>query len=136
MFTLSEQPIQQEQERRAIIDPEGGALVEFVGTVRNRNRDRTVIALHYEGAETLAATEFEKIEQEARSAFSILRLHCVHRSGRVVPGEPTVWIGVTALHRDAAFAACHFAINQLKKRLPIWKKEFYEEGDSGWINAP
>lgn len=136
MFELTNNPIDQEQMRRGIVSPEGGALVEFAGTVRNSNRDRAVTALEYEGAEVLARKEFDKIETEARASFSILRLNCVHRTGRLAPGETAVWIGVTALHRDAAFAACQFAINQLKKRLPIWKKEHYADGDSGWINAP
>lgn len=136
MFELSDQPIKQEQLRAALIQPEGGALVEFVGTVRNLNHGRAVTALEYEGAETLARKEFAKIEREARAAFPILSISCSHRSGRVLPGEPTVWIGVTARHRDAAFSACRFAIDELKKRLPIWKKEHYSDGSSGWINAP
>lgn len=136
MFELSDQPIHQERYRAALIQPEGGAFVEFVGTVRNVNHGRTVTALEYESAGTLAQKEFAKIEAEAHSAFSILRLSCVHRSGRVLPGEPTVWIGVTARHRDAAFSACRFAIDELKKRLPIWKKEYYSDGESDWINAP
>ncbi len=136
MFALSATPIDPEQQRKAILAPEGGALVEFSGTVRNLNNGRAVLALEYEGAEALAKKEFDKIETEARAAFSILRLHCAHRVGHLTPGETSVWIGVTAVHRDAAFAACQFAINQLKRRLPIWKKEFYADGDSGWINAP
>ncbi len=136
MFSLSPQPIDPEYLRKAILSPEGGALVEFSGTVRIQNCDRDVTALEYEGAEALAKKEFDKIEAEAHETFKVLRIHCTHRVGRLTPGETSVWIGVTAIHRDAAFAACQFAINQLKRRLPIWKKEHYANGDSGWINAP
>ena len=136
MFTLTNESIDAEALRREIVSPEGGALVEFTGTVRNHNAQRNVVALEYEGVEGLAQNEFAKIEAEARASFSILRMTCVHRTGRLAPGEPAVWMGVTAVHRDAAFAACQYAITALKKRLPIWKKEHYAEGDSGWIHAP
>ncbi|HMP76786.1 MAG TPA: molybdenum cofactor biosynthesis protein MoaE [Kiritimatiellia bacterium] len=136
MFRLTNQPIDAEALRRELVSPDGGALVEFTGTVRDHNAQRNVVALEYEGVEGLAQNEFAKIEAEARNSFSILRMACVHRTGRLEPGEPAVWMGVTAVHREAAFAACQYGINQLKKRLPIWKKEHYREGDSGWINSP
>lgn len=136
MFKLTDQPIDVAALRRELISPGSGALVEFSGTVRNRNHGREVTALDYEGAEPLALAEFARIEAEARTSFAVSRIDCVHRTGRLSPGDTAVWIGVTAIHRDAAFSACQFVINQLKQRLPIWKKEFYREGDSGWINAP
>lgn len=136
MFAISEGPINTAQLKQEISEPDSGALVEFSGTVRNQNHGRAVIALEYEGAPELAAAEFARIEAEAQAAFTVRRIYCVHRVGLMKPGDTAVWIGVTALHREAAFSACQFVINQLKQRLPIWKKEFYADGDSGWINAP
>ncbi len=136
MFRLTDQPIDADALRRAMLDPGRGALVEFSGIVRNQNLGRDVVALEYEGAAPLATAEFTRIEEEARGSFAVARIDCVHRTGRLAPGETAVWIGVTAVHRDAAFSACQFVLNQLKLRLPIWKKEFHRDGDSGWINAP
>ncbi len=136
MFTLTEKPIDIAALNREMRTSESGALVEFTGIVRSGNQGRRVTALEYEGAEDLAAAEFGRIADEARASFSILGVRCAHRVGRLAPGDIAVWVGVTAVHRDAAFAACQFLVNQLKLRVPIWKKEFYAEGDSGWINHP
>jgi len=136
MFRLTDQAIEVEALRRELVSSESGALVEFTGTVRNQNAQRRVVALEYEGVEGLASNEFAKIEREARDRFDILHVACTHRTGRLAVGDTAVWLGVTAVHRGAAFDACRYLIDELKKRLPIWKKEFYTEGDSGWINAP
>ena len=113
-----------------------GALVTFVGRVRNRNEGKYVQFLFYEGADGIAGSEFEKINRETRSRFDIEDIRCVHRTGRLELGDIAVWIGVSARHRGAAFDACQFVIDALKQRLPIWKKEHYADGDSGWINHP
>ncbi len=136
MLALTKERIDVEAARRAILSPDCGALVEFTGVVRNLNQGREVTALEYEGAPELASSEFARIETEARASFAVAKIACVHRIGRLVPGEIAVWLGVTATHRDAAFAACQFAIHQLKQRVPVWKKEHYTTGDSGWINHP
>jgi molybdopterin synthase catalytic subunit len=136
MFKLTSQPIDVDALHRDLIAPDIGAAVEFSGTVRNRNRGRAVIALEYEGADALARVEFEAIEREARASFAVARIDCVHRVGRLQPGDTAVWIGVTSTHREAAFAACEFVINQVKQRLPIWKKEHYADGQSEWIGSP
>ena len=136
MFKLTDQAIDVEALRHELLTPESGALVEFTGTVRSVNAQREVVALEYEGVEGLARNEFARIEREARETFGHMRVACVHRTGRLAVGEVAVWLGVTTTHRGAAFDACRYLIDELKKRLPIWKKEFYTEGDSGWINAP
>lgn len=136
MFRLSTEPLDYALLRREVLEPDGGALVVFEGTVRNHNQGRAVTQLEYEGAEALAAKEFLRLEAEVREQFDFLKVLCVHRVGRLAPGDTAVWIGVTSVHRSAAFAACQFVIHELKKRLPIWKKEYYADGDSGWINAP
>lgn len=136
MFALCTEPIDSHPWRRAGGSAQSGALVTFEGQVRVRNAGRTVERLEYEGAAALAANEFTTIEQEALAQFGIEEVRCLHRVGTLAIGETAVWIGVWAPHRGDAFAACRYVIDELKKRLPIWKKEHYTEGDSGWIANP
>ena len=114
-------------------DQKAGGLVTFVGRVRDSSGDRRVISMEYESYSALAEKEGERILAEAREKFDLLEAHCRHRSGRLQPGETAVWVAVTAAHRKEAFLACQYIIDELKDRLPIWKKEFYEDGDSGWV---
>jgi molybdopterin synthase catalytic subunit len=120
---------------RELSDPAAGARVTFAGNVRRTNRDRNVVRLEYEAAEDLARNEFARIAEEARQRFDITDLQCVHRVGSLEVGETAVWIEVLAPHRGDAFDACRFLIDQLKLRLPIWKKEFYTDGESDWIEG-
>ncbi len=136
MFALSDRPLLEHPLVQSLADPAAGALVTFEGRVRQQNQGRAVTRLEYEGAELLAANEFKSIEAEASQRFDITQLHCVHRTGMLEIGEIAVWMGVLAPHRGPAFDACRYVIDELKKRLPIWKKEYYADGDSGWINAP
>jgi molybdopterin synthase catalytic subunit len=93
-----------------------------------------VQALGYQAYAALAETEGEQILVEAREQFKILDVVCVHRTGDLAIGDCAVWVGVTAAHRDAAFAACRFVIDEVKLRVPIWKKERYEDGSSDWLH--
>lgn len=111
-------------------------MVTFEGRVRNRNQGRSVTRLEYESAEELARREFDRIREKTLANYEITDVLCVHRVGSLVVGDMAVWIGVVAPHRAAAFDACRYVIDELKQRLPIWKKEYYTDGDSGWINAP
>jgi molybdopterin synthase catalytic subunit len=79
--------------------------------------------------------EGERILAEARERFTAARVVCVHRVGVLQLGDIAVWVGVSAHHREAAFAACRYVIDEVKSRVPIWKKEFYSSGDSGWVNC-
>jgi len=121
--------------REALEDHGAGAYVGFEGWIRNRNEGREVLRLEYEVYRPLALKEGERIIGEARSRFPILHAECVHREGLLDLGECAVWVGVTSAHRDEAFAACRYIIDEVKVRLPIWKKEFYRDGDSGWVNC-
>jgi len=112
-----------------------GALVTFEGWVRNHNDGRDVVRLEYEGYETLAVKEGERIVAEALGKFDITHARCVHRLGALALGDLAVWVGVSAHHRREAFAACQYIIDEVKGRVPIWKKELYPGGDSGWINC-
>ena len=136
MFKISQKPLDGVRLAAELKITAAGALVIFEGTVRSENKGRAVTKLEYEASEAIAQNEFKKIVDEARQQFDFIQAKCVHRVGTLMPGEAAVWVGVVSVHRSAAFAVCKYLIDELKKRLPIWKKEFYVDGDSGWINAP
>lgn len=134
-FAFSRDPVDPGAYRSRVSDPVAGAYASFEGWVRNHNDGRPVRELEYEAYEALGTKEGERIVAEAVARFPIARACCVHRLGRLEIGDLAVWVGVTAAHRDAAFAACRYIIDEVKARVPIWKKEHYAEGDSGWINC-
>jgi molybdopterin synthase catalytic subunit len=111
-----------------------GAVCLFVGVVRNENQGRPVLRLEYEAYEEMAVPLMEEIAAEARSLFPVTDVRLVHRLGRLEIGEASVAVAVSAPHRAGAFAACRFAIDALKARVPIWKKEFYSDG-SAWLEG-
>ncbi|MDH3419093.1 MAG: molybdenum cofactor biosynthesis protein MoaE [Gammaproteobacteria bacterium] len=112
-----------------------GACACFEGWVRNHNDSKSVRALEYEAHEGLAVKEGEKILAEAIEKFDLHAAAAEHRAGTLEIGDCAVWVGVSSSHRDAAFSACRYIIDELKSRLPIWKKEYYADGHSGWINC-
>ena len=136
MFTISPTPLEELDLKTDLQDSAAGALVTFEGWVRNHNEGRPIRHLEYQAYEALASKEGTRVLDEVETRFEIIAARCVHRVGRLNIGEMAVWIGVIAAHRADAFRACAQVIDQIKLRVPIWKKEFYEEGDSGWINAP
>lgn len=121
--------------RKQLFDPAAGGYCGFEGWIRNENEGQSVLRLEYEAYEPLALTEGENILAEARQRFPHLHAYCVHRTGMLEIGDCAVWVGVSAPHRDEAFQACRYIIDQLKVRLPIWKKEHYADGHSGWVNC-
>ncbi len=134
MFALSSETIDVAALREKLEDPSAGGFVTFEGWVRNSNEGRDVRQLEYEGYETVAVKEGEKVLDEALEKFDVVGVECVHRVGHLDIGDMAVWIGVSAGHRAAAFDACRYIIEEVKHRLPIWKKETYVDGDSGWLN--
>ena len=135
MFKLSDRPLDEIDLKHGLADPRAGGCVVFEGWVRNHNEGRKVTRLQYEAYAPLALKAGEQILAEAREKFDILDTRCIHRVGELAIGELAVWIGVIAAHRSPAFDACQYIINQLKRRVPIWKKEYYLDGDSGWVNC-
>ena len=121
--------------RAELADPSCGGFAAFEGWVRNHNEGQRVARLEYEAFAPLAVREGERIIAEARERYGIGNALCVHRLGALQLGEVAVWVGAAAAHRDEAFRACRFIIDEVKHRLPIWKKEHYEGGDSGWVNC-
>lgn len=135
MIRLTDQPIDPAALRAELFDPAAGAYCAFEGWIRNHNEGQQVLCLEYEAYAPLALTEGEKVLAEAQQKFPHLHAHCVHRTGLLEIGECAVWVGVASPHRDEAFQACRYVIDQLKIRLPIWKKEHYADGNSGWVNC-
>ena len=134
MFSISNAPIDTDALKRLVNTPEAGAYVAFEGWVRENNESKQVSALEYEAYEELAVKEGQKILEEARK-FDILKAHCVHRTGPLKIGELAVIVVVSSAHRKEAFVACEFIINEIKKRVPIWKKESYADGSTSWVNC-
>src|ERR671924_1631530 len=134
MFRVTNQPIDLDELVRFVTDPEAGAVATFIGTTRNNNEGRKVIALDYEAYPEMAEKQLARLGQEANKKWPICRMAIVHRLGPVQITEPSVIIAVSAAHREAAFAACRFAIEEIKKAVPIWKKEVYEGGEV-WIGT-
>ena len=108
--------------------PEDGAIVIFDGMVRNHSRNRRTLYLDYESYEPMALRKLEELAAEARERFAIRNLVIVHRLGRIEIGESSVLIAVYSAHRAAAFDACRWVIDTLKRTVPIWKKEYFEDG--------
>lgn len=108
--------------------PEDGAAVIFEGVVRNQTRGRRTLHLDYEGYESMALKQMEALAEDARSRFAIRAVALVHRLGRLEIGETSVLIVVASAHRGPAFEACRWIIDRLKKTVPIWKKEYFDDG--------
>jgi molybdopterin synthase catalytic subunit len=135
VFDFSTTPIDVSALRTTLEDPAAGGYTAFEGWVRNHNEGHAVTRLEYEAFEALAHKEGERIVNEAIQRFGVIRAACVHRVGSLVIGELAVWVGVSSRHRAEAFAACRYIIDEVKHRVPIWKKEHYVNGDSGWVNC-
>ena len=107
---------------------EDGAVVTFDGCVRNHSHGRRTLYLDYEAYESMALAKIREISAAIHEKFTIHRVAIAHRLGRLLIGETSVFIAVSAPHRPAAFDACRFAIDTLKRTVPIWKKEYFEDG--------
>lgn len=134
-FSLSESILDPAALKLELLDASAGAAVTFEGWVRNHHGGEAVSALEYEAYGPLAEAEGGRILEEAMSRFEIVTAFGRHRTGRLEIGDCAVWVGVSAAHRGAAFDACRYVIDELKDRVPIWKKEHYAAGPSGWVNC-
>ena len=134
MFQLIRGPMDIPSITGSLQKPEDGAVVIFEGVVRNHSNEKSVRFLEYEAYEPMALRKLEEIGAFAKSEFAIRDIAIVHRLGRMNVGECSVVIVVASAHRAPAFEACRFAIDTIKKVVPIWKKEFYEDGEV-WIEG-
>lgn len=134
-FTLHSTPINPADFRSIILDPAAGGFCAFEGWVRNHHQGRAVDRLEYEAYAPLAEKEGRRIIDEAHERFELLHAICAHRTGPVEIGGLAVIVCVAAIHRDAAFGACRHIIDEVKARVPIWKKEHFSDGTSGWVRC-
>jgi molybdopterin synthase catalytic subunit/molybdopterin converting factor small subunit len=131
-FRLTQGPVNLTSVVVEVVDERAGAIATFLGTVRAQSRGRDVLALEYEAYEEMAEEVMAEIAEELRSRYDLCKVAISHRLGRVEVGETSVAIAVSAPHRQDALAACADAIDALKARVPLWKKELYEGGEE-WI---
>jgi molybdopterin converting factor subunit 1 len=134
LFEVTRAPIRTEEIAKSMRAPEDGAAVIFDGFVRNNFRGRRTLYLEYEAYESMALAKIREIGAEIHKKFTVNRVAIVHRLGRLNVGETSVFIVVSATHRAAAFDACRYAIDTLKRTVPIWKKEFFADG-SVWAEG-
>ena len=134
-FSVSSTAIDVAAAKQAVADNSCGALVVFEGWIRDHNEGQAVERLEYEVYRPLAEKEGARIIDEALQRYGVSHALCIHREGLLELGEIAVIVCVSSPHRDAAFDACRYIIDQTKSRLPIWKKEHYVSGISEWVNC-
>ena len=133
-FRLSEVPLSLDDAVREVASDVAGAIATFSGTTRAHARGRAVVRLEYEAYEGMAEETMSEIARELKTRYELVEIAIHHRVGTVGIGETSVVIAVSAAHRGDALAACRDAIDTLKERVPLWKKEFYEGGEE-WIGS-
>ena len=134
-FRFTQTAIDTVQARRELLDSGAGGYVSFEGWVRDQNEGQQVTRLECEAFQELAEKEGERIVTDALRRFPVKHALCIHRIGTLAVGDMAVWVGVSSAHRGESFDACRFIIDEVKHRVPIWKKEHYRNGDSGWVNC-
>src|ERR1700760_3037151 len=135
LFEISAEPLNIPEFAASLTDRTAGAFTSFEGWVRDHNDGRQVDALDYEVFAPLAVAEGKAILEEARQKYGVTAIRAVHRQGELRIGDCAVWVGVISSHRDEAFRACRYVIDEVKHRLPIWKKEHYRDGTAEWVNC-
>jgi len=131
---VTDKPLETQSILKSVGSPEGGAVNVFIGMVRNATKGKKVLKLEFEAYEPMATKELTKIVEKAKTKWPILKVAVHHRTGVMQIGEVPVVIAVTTAHRGAGFEACQFIIDTLKETVPIWKKEFFEDGEV-WVAA-
>lgn len=132
LFKITDSTIDHSALREYTLNPKAGGFVSFEGWVRNHHEGQAVASLEYSAYIELAEKEGTRVIEEALDKFQIHSAICHHRIGHLFIGDMAVCVAVSASHRDAAFEACRYIIDQIKSRVPIWKKEHYIDGTTGW----
>jgi len=128
LLLLVRDPIHHEALVEHVREPQDGAVVTFDGCVRDHSHGRNTLYLDYEAYEAMALEKIREIAEQVHEKFAIHRVAMAHRLGRLEIGETSVFIAISSEHRPAAFEACRYAIDTLKKTVPIWKKEYFADG--------
>jgi molybdopterin synthase catalytic subunit len=131
--TVTRDPIDAAALLESVPGASDGAVLLFLGVVRDHNKGRAVSALEYEAYDAMAAAELERIVAEARERWAVGDIAAVHRVGALEVGEASVAIAVASPHREEAYAASRYVIEELKRRLPVWKREGYVDGERAWV---
>jgi molybdopterin synthase catalytic subunit len=134
IYRITHEVIATSQLAQELKRPAAGAVVVFEGIVRDHSQDRRTLYLEYEGYEPMAIRKMRDIGRDIRAKFPIEAIGMVHRLGRLEIGETSVAIVISSAHRGAAFEVCRYAIDRLKQLVPIWKKEYFEDG-SAWAEG-
>lgn len=134
MIQVTDAPIDTAAVLRAVDAPAHGAHLLFLGVVRDQDNGRAVSAVTYDGFRPLAQKELARIALEASERFGA-KVAAVHRLGRLDVGEASLAVAAASPHRDAAFAACRWVVDEIKRTLPIWKKEHYVDGQATWLEG-
>jgi molybdopterin synthase catalytic subunit len=134
MIRITTEPIDYHAVTEAVRRNDCGAVVTFLGAVREMTDGRQTIALDYEAYPGMAEKKMAEIEEETRSRWPVGDMMMVHRLGHMDLGEISVAVAVSCPHRDQAFQACRYAIDRLKELVPIWKKENWSDGNSEWVH--
>jgi len=134
-FSLSPEPLDPTALRKRVLDPAAGGYCCFEGWVRDHHLGKAVDRLEYEAYPPLALKEGQRIMDEAKERFDLHQAACVHRTGPLEIGGLAVVVCVSSSHRDSAFDACRYIIDEVKARVPIWKKEYFADGTKGWVRC-
>ncbi len=134
MIEITNKPIDVKKIISAASSRNGGAVNVFIGTVRNQTASKKVTRLEYEAYEPMAVAEINKIIQQADKQWKLTGWAISHRVGILHPGDVAVAIAISTAHRKESFEACQYVIDTLKQTVPIWKREFFEDGDT-WVSA-
>jgi molybdopterin synthase catalytic subunit len=134
MFKVTTEPLSVQAVNDVVKRPTDGAVVTFDGIVRNNFDGRPVRYLEYEAYAAMAEKKMAQIAAEMRQKFAIGEIAMVHRIGRLEIGESSIVIAVAAPHRHAAFEACSYAMDRVKEEVPVWKKEFFADGEAHWVS--
>ena len=135
MFQILDTPLDSAALRETVLDPSCGAIATFEGLVRNHNEGLTVKSLEYSCHPVLAAKEGQRIIDETLAKFDLVHATCTHRIGHLAIGDAAVIVHVSSHHRAAAFDACRYLIDEVKSRVPIWKREHFPDGKSEWVGV-
>jgi molybdopterin synthase catalytic subunit len=134
MVHLTADPIDYYALSEAVRRPDCGAVVTFLGTVRDLTDGKVTVALDYEAYPGMAERKMEEIERETRRRWPVGEMMTVHRTGHLEVGDVSVAVAVSCPHRAQAFEACRYAIDRLKELVPIWKKENWADGSTEWVH--
>lgn len=133
MFRVTTEPLDVQQVHNLVKSPADGAVVTFDGIVRNNFGGREVRYLAYEAYAAMAEKKMAEIAAEVQNKFAVGNIAMVHRIGRLEIGESSILIAIAAPHRQPAFEACAYAMDRVKEEVPVWKKEFFADGESHWV---